>query len=157
MNSQKTLVLIKPDGLQRGLIGQITERFERKGLKLIGLKMIRLDDVILEEHYSHLVDKPFFQGIKEFMKSSPMVAMIWEGIDAVDQVRTIVGATKPKEAVPGTIRADFAMSVPSNLIHASDSAESAEVEVKRFFKADEVFEYDKTEYLHVYADAAERG
>jgi nucleoside-diphosphate kinase len=152
MNLQRTLVLIKPDGIQRGLIGQITQRFERKGLKLIGLKMIRVDDVLLDVHYAHLKDKPFFQGIKDFMKSSPMVAMVWEGQDSIDQVRTLVGATQPKEALPGTIRGDFAMSVPSNLIHASDSEEGAAEEVKRFFKEDELFEYEKTENLHIYAD-----
>lgn len=153
---EQTLVLIKPDGVQRNLIGEITHRFERKGLKLVGLKMISVDDVLLETHYAHLVDKPFFAGIKQFMKSSPMVAMVWEGLEAVEHVRNIVGATRPKEAAPGTIRADFAISVPSNLIHASDSVETAKAEVVRFFNGSEIFAYDKTEYLHVYAEESER-
>lgn len=153
---EKTLVLIKPDGVQRGLIGEIVHRFERKGLKLVAMKMISVDDVLLETHYAHLKDKPFFAGIKEFMKSSPMIAMVWEGLAAVDNVRNTVGATHPKEAVPGTIRADFAMSVPSNLIHASDSVAASEEEIERFFHGNELFEYDKTEYIHVYADEADR-
>lgn len=153
---QRTLVLIKPDGVQRGLIGEIIHRFERKGLKLVAMKMMSVDDVILDTHYAHLRDKPFFAGIKKFMKSSPLIACVWEGLDAVENVRLIVGATRPREAAPGTIRADFAMSVPSNLIHASDSAETAEQEITRFFHGNEVFSYEKTEYLHVYADEADR-
>lgn len=152
---ENTLVLIKPDGLQRNLIGEIIHRFERKGLKLVAVKMISVDDVLLETHYAHLKDKPFFEGIRKFMKSSPMIACVWQGLDAVEHVRIIVGATRPKEATPGTIRADFAMSVPSNLIHASDSKETAKIEIERFFKGDELFDYDKTEYIHVYADEEE--
>lgn len=147
---ERTLILAKPDAIQRGLVGHIMHRFERKGLKLIGLKMIRVDDQLLDEHYSHLSDKPFFTDIKNFMKSSPVVAMAWEGYECTTSVRIIVGSTNPREADAGTIRGDFAMGQGRNIIHASDSAENGEAEVARFFTADELMEYDKSEYLHVY-------
>ncbi len=149
---KRTLVLLKPDAIQRGLVGEITKRFERKGLKMIGCKMMSLDEAILREHYAHIADKPFFPGVANFMKSSPVLAMCWEGKDVVDTVRLITGITKAREAMPGTIRGDFAMSVSCNVIHASDTDESAEKEVARFFKADELYEYSKSEYEHVYND-----
>lgn len=149
---EKTIVLIKPDAIQRGLVGEITSRFERKGLKLVGLKMMALDEVILREHYAHLADKPFFGGLAKFMQSTPVVAMCWEGLQVVDTVRKITGITKAREAEAGSIRGDFAMSVACNVIHASDTVENAEKEVKRFFKADELHGYDKSEYMHVYAE-----
>lgn len=152
---EQTLVLLKPDAVQRGLIGEITHRFERKGFKLVGLKMITVDDAMLESHYAHILDKPFFGGMRKFMKSSPIIAMVWEGLAAVEQVRSIVGALHPKDSVPGTIRGDFAMSLPSNLIHASATVDEAKVEVERFFHKTERFSYDKTEYMHVYADEDE--
>ncbi len=147
---QRTLVLLKPDAIQRGLVGEITTRFERKGLKLVGLKMMSLDEAVLREHYAHIADKPFFPGVSSFMKSSPVVAMCLEGVDAVDAVRLITGITKAREADAGTIRGDFAMSVSCNVIHASDSLEIAEKEVPRFFNPDQIHEYNKSEYLHVY-------
>lgn len=153
---EKTLVLIKPDGIQRALIGEIITRFERKGLKLIGLKLMSLDEALLREHYAHLEDKPFFEGLAHFMRSSPVVAMCWEGLDAVSAVRLITGITKAREADAGTIRGDFAMSVSCNVIHASDSLETAEKEVPRFFNPDELHEYFKSEYVHVYNED-ERG
>lgn len=149
---EKTIVLIKPDAIQRGLVGEITSRFERKGLKLVGLKMMALDEVVLREHYAHIADKPFFGGLAKFMQSTPVVAMCWEGLQVVDTVRKITGITKAREAEAGSIRGDFAMSVACNVIHASDTAENAEKEVKRFFKSDELHEYDKSEYMHVYAE-----
>lgn len=149
---EKTIVLIKPDAIQRGLVGEITSRFERKGLKLVGLKMMALDEVILREHYAHLADKPFFGGLAKFMQSTPVVAMCWEGLQVVDTVRKITGITKAREAEAGSIRGDFAMSVACNVIHASDTVENAEKEVKRFFKVDELHDYDKSEYMHVYAE-----
>src|SRR3990172_10844822 len=106
---ERTLILLKPDALQRGLIGEITHRFERKGLKLVGMKMISVDDTLLEVHYAHIKDKPFFEGMKNYMKNSPIVCMVWEGLESVLQVRTLVGALHPKDSVPGSIRADFAM------------------------------------------------
>lgn len=149
---ERTLVLVKPDGIQRGLIGEVVKRFERKGLKLVGIKMMSLDEAILREHYAHIASKPFYPGVEKFMRSTPVVAMCWEGVEAVETVRLVAGITKARAAAPGTIRGDLAMSVACNVIHASDSSENAAKEVKRFFKADEVFEYDKSEYMHVYLD-----
>ncbi len=147
---QRTLVLLKPDAVQRGLIGEITGRFERKGLKLIGLKMMTLSEALLREHYAHIADKPFFPGVASFMKSSPVVAMCWEGYKAIDAVRLITGITNAREADAGTIRGDLAMSISCNVIHASDSEETALKEVPRFFKADELYHYSKSEWEHVY-------
>lgn len=149
---ERTLILIKPDGIQRGLIGEVIKRFERKGLKLLGIKMMTLDEAVLREHYAHISNKPFYPGVEQFMKSTPVIAMVWEGIEAVETVRLLAGITKGRAAEPGTIRGDFAMSVACNVIHASDSYDTAVKEVKRFFKPDELFEYDKTEYLHVYLE-----
>ena len=149
---ERTLVLIKPDAIQRGLVGQITARFEQKGLKLIGLKMMSLDVAVLRDHYSHIADKPFFPGVAKFMQSTPVVAMVWQGLEVVDAVRRITGITKAREAEAGSIRGDFAMSVACNVIHASDGVEAAEAEVKRFFNDDEIHGYDKSEYMHVYAE-----
>lgn len=147
---EKTLVLLKPDAVQRGLVGEIISRFEKKGLKLVGLKMMALDEAVLREHYAHIADKPFFPGLANFMKSSPVIAMCWEGLEAVDAVRLITGITNARGADGGTIRGDFAMSVSCNVIHASDSLETAEKEVPRFFNKDEIHEYFKSEYVHVY-------
>ncbi len=142
-NIQRTLILLKPDALQRDLLGEIIRRFELKGLKITGLKFIRLTEEMLDEHYAHLADKPFFASVKQFMMQTPVVGLILEGIDCVEAVRKIVGATNPRAADAGTIRADFSMNVPSNLIHAADSPENAEAEIKRFFKDDELFQYEK--------------
>jgi len=148
---EKSLILVKPDGLQRGLVGEILSRFERKGLKIIGLKMLSIEDAILEQHYEHLADKPFFSDIKEFMKSSPIVAIALEGGEgAVAAIRTLVGPTKGQEAPAGTIRGDFGLSGSINLVHASDSIETGRTEVDRFFGGDELFEYTKTDLQHVY-------
>jgi nucleoside-diphosphate kinase len=150
--NEQTLVLIKPDAIQRGLVGEITTRFERKGLKLVGMKMMALDEAVLREHYAHIADKPFFPGVAKFMQSTPVVAMCWEGLQVVDAVRKITGITKAREAEAGSIRGDLAMSVACNVIHASDTVENAQKEVKRFFKDDEIHSYDKSEYTHVYAE-----
>ncbi|HEY6542317.1 MAG TPA: nucleoside-diphosphate kinase [Ktedonobacteraceae bacterium] len=139
---ERTLVLIKPDAMQRNLVGELIQRFERKGLKLVGIKMMALPDELLDEHYSHLAGRDFFAEIKTFMRSTPIVACCWEGVDCVNTVRIMCGITKAREAAPGTIRGDLAMSVQANLVHASDSLETAEVEIPRFFNADELFEYE---------------
>lgn len=149
---ERTLILIKPDGVQRGLTGEVLRRFERKGLKLIGIKMMSLDEAVLREHYAHIAAKPFYPGVEKFMKSTPVIAMVLEGVEAVETVRKLAGITKARAAEPGTIRGDFAMSVACNVLHASDTYDNAVREVKRFFKPDELFNYDKTEYLHVYLD-----
>jgi nucleoside-diphosphate kinase len=149
---EKTLVIIKPDALQRGLVGEIISRFERKGLKLVGSKMQKLDTTTLREHYAHIADKPFYPGVEEFMMSCPAVVQVWEGLDVVETVRLITGITKARSAEAGSIRGDLAMSVACNVIHASDSTESAKDEVTRFFSEEEIYEYDKTDYMHVYID-----
>jgi len=145
---ERTLVLIKPDGISRELVGTVISRFERKGLKIVGLKMIRISPELAREHYAHLVDKPFYPGLEKFMTHMPVIAMVLEGKDAVSVVRTVVGVTNAREANPGTIRGDFAMSVSKNIIHASDSLDTAVKEVKRFFKDGEIFEYSKQDYYY---------
>lgn len=147
---EKTLVIIKPDAIQRGLVGEITSRFEKKGLKLVGMKMMRLDEAVLREHYAHIADKPFYKGVEDFMMSSPVIVCCWEGLDVVKAVRTITGMTKAREAEAGSIRGDFAMSVACNVVHTSDSVETARAEVSRFFSEQELHGYDKSDYLHVY-------
>ncbi|HCI80650.1 MAG TPA: nucleoside-diphosphate kinase [Ktedonobacter sp.] len=150
---ERTLVLIKPDAVQRDLVGEIISIFERKGLKVVGMKMMALSDQLLDEHYSHLREKSFFGEIKSFMKSTPVIACCLEGVDCVDTVRLLCGITKAREAAPGTIRGTFAMSVQANLVHASDSLETAKVEVPRFFKAEELFEYEDAVQGFVYSPA----
>jgi nucleoside-diphosphate kinase len=149
---ERTLVIAKPDAVQRGLIGEIVKRLEQKGLKLIGMKMASLDEAILRIHYEEHVEKGFYKGLEEFMKSSPVVLMAWEGFECIDSIRSIVGATNPREAAPGSIRGDYAIGVGRNLIHASDSKESGEREVGIFFDSKELFSYDKSEYMHLYED-----
>jgi nucleoside-diphosphate kinase len=149
---ERTLVIAKPDAVQRGLIGEIVSRLERKGLKLIGMKMASLDEAILRIHYAEHVEKDFYTGLEEFMKSSPVVLMAWEGFECVESVRRLVGATNPRQAEPGSIRGDLAAGTGRNLIHASDSKKSGEAEVKNFFKDNELFGYDKSEYMHIYED-----
>src|SRR5579859_4666181 len=134
MHVERSLVLLKPDAVQRGLLGTIISRLENKGLKLVGVKMMQLDEAILANHYSHLTDKPFYPDIAAFMRLTPVVAICAEGLDCVDTLRRVCGITKAREADPGTIRGDLAMSIQANLIHASDSVESAEQEVERFFR-----------------------
>lgn len=148
----KTVVLVKPDGVQRGLIGEIIHRFERKGLKLVGIKMVALDDAILDEWYVHHKDKPFFGGLKAYMKSYPVVAMLWEGLDVVSTVRKMIGVTKARDAEPGTVRGDFAMSQQYNLIHASENNDVAEKEARLMFKEAEIFEWNKKDLEHVYIE-----
>ena len=147
---EKTLVLIKPDAIQRGLVGTILQRFENKGLKIVGMKMMSLDEAVLAEHYSHIADKPFFPGVSKFMQSSPVIALCLEGLEVVNAVRLITGITKSREAEAGSIRGDFAMSIACNVIHTSDSLESAKAEVPRFFTDEEIHSSQKSEYEHVY-------
>ena len=149
---ERTLIIAKPDAVQRGLIGEIITRLERKGLKLIGMKMTVLNEAKLRQHYAEHLEKPFYTGLEQFMKSSPVVLMAWEGYECVDSVRNIVGATNPRQAAPGSIRGDLAIGTGRNLIHASDSKASGEAEVDSFFSTDELFDYDKSEYLHIYED-----
>lgn len=138
---EKTLVLLKPSAVQRGLVGAVIDRFQKKGLVIAGMKMMQLDEAILREHYAHLVEKPFFPLILGSMMATPVIAMCLEGKDAVAVVRTLTGATNSRNAAPGTIRGDFGMSSQENIVHASDSVENAAIEIRRFFKDDEIFDY----------------
>ena len=149
---ERTLILIKPDAIQRGLIGKIITRFEEKGLKLVGIKFLKLSDALLNEHYSHLADKPFFAGIRRFMQLTPVIAICLEGLDCVETVRSLCGITKSREAAPGTIRGDWAMSIQANLVHASDSIETADKEVARFFDAPELLEYQSALTSTIYSE-----
>lgn len=146
----RSVVLVKPDGVQRGLIGEIIHRFERKGLKLIGLKMISLEDALLESWYEHHKDKPFFPGLKAYMQEFPVVAMVWEGHEVVATIRKMIGITRSRDAEPGTIRGDFGMSQQYNLIHASEDEKAAEREISLMFTDAELFEWSRTEGVHVY-------
>lgn len=149
---EKTLIILKPDAIHRGLAGEIMTRFERKGLKIIGMKMIQLEDALLEAHYANIIDKPFFASTRDFMKSSPVVVMAISGIGAVSATRLIVGPTKGYEAAAGSIRGDFSLSTQSNIVHASDSVENGTVEVERFFKQDELFEYTRNDFDFINAE-----
>lgn len=125
--------MVKPDGVQRRLVGEIIQRFEQKGFKLVELKLLTPTRELAEEHYGVHRDKPFFEGVVSFISSGPVVAMVWEGDDVIALSRKLVGATKPSDAAPGTIRGDYANSVGENLIHGSDSVENAEAEIKLWF------------------------
>lgn len=154
---ERSLIIFKPDALQRGLLGEIINRFERKGLKIVGLKMSTISDMKVEEHYEHHVEKPFFPGLKSFMQSAPVVMMVLEGVEAVDAIRILAGETKGRAADAGTIRGDFAMSMQANIIHASDSVENGKIEVERFFDADEIHEWDDHSASWVYAEDELKG
>lgn len=155
MQQEKSLIIIKPDAIQRNLVGNIITRFEQKGLKIIGLKMMHLNDVLLNEHYAHIADKPFFPRIQKFMKSAPVIVIALSGVGIVSALRIIVGPTKAFEADAGTIRGDLAMSTQSNVVHASDSVENGELEVSRFFKPEEILGYTKLGEEVVYSDLFE--
>ncbi|OQB29459.1 MAG: Nucleoside diphosphate kinase [Bacteroidetes bacterium ADurb.Bin174] len=138
---EKTLIILKPSAVQRSLIGEVIQRFEKKGLQVCGMKMMQLKNEILNEHYAHLAHLPFFQRIKDSMMASPVIVCCLQGKDAVRVVRSMAGVTNGRDAAPGTIRGDYSMSVQENIIHASDSVETAAIELKRFFKDEEIFEY----------------
>ncbi len=140
---EKTLILVKPDGVQRGLVGEIVGRFERRGLKLAGLKFIQMSSELAAEHYAVHMGKPFYKDLIAYIISGPVVAMCWEGPDAVAAARATIGATKPVEASPGTIRGDFGMVIDRNLVHGSDSPENGEKETGIFFQANELVDWDR--------------
>jgi len=140
---QRTLIILKPDCMKNGLCGTVLQRLENAGLTIVAAKMVKLTPEILDEHYSHLKQKPFFPSLVEFMMSSPVIMAILEGENAVEKVRKLCGITDSTKAGKGTIRGDFGKSVQSNIIHASDSGETAEKEIDRFFKADEIFSYKR--------------
>lgn len=141
---ERSLVLIKPDAVQRGLIGEVIARLERRGLQLVAMKLMRITEDLAGRHYAEHREKPFFRGLVEFITSAPVVAMVWQGPGAVAMVRTMMGATNPANAAPGTIRGDLAVSFGMNVIHGSDSVESAAREVELFFSADELVGWDRT-------------
>jgi len=140
---EKTFVMIKPDGVQRNLVGEITLRLEKKGLKMVALKFLRLTEEMAREHYREHLGKPFFPGLLEYITSGPVVAMAWEGKDAVQRVRKLLGATNPGEALPGTIRGDLGLDIGRNVIHGADSPESARRELGIYFRPEEIIDYEK--------------
>ena len=141
---EKTLVLVKPDGVQRGLVGEIISRFERRGLKLIGLKLMQVTDQLANTHYGEHKERPFFPGLVNFITSGPVVAMAWEGDNAIAIVRQTMGSTNPIESDPGTIRGDLGVNIGRNIVHGSDSTESATRELGLFFSADEILSYTRS-------------
>jgi len=144
MANERTLVLCKPDAVQRGRVGQIISRFENKGLKIAGMKMLHVDEALAARHYQEHVEKPFYPMLRDFITSSPVIALAIEGDNAVDVVRTLMGTTNPQKAVPGTIRGDFGINLTKNLAHGSDSPASAEREIGLFFDESELHDYEMT-------------
>ena len=140
---ERTLILLKPDAVQRGLVGQIIDRMEKRGWKIVGLKLIKMTDEIAKLHYAEHIEKPFFPGLASFMMSRPIIAMTLEGNNVIESVRKFMGSTNPQDAQPGTIRGDFATDIGRNLIHGSDSADSAAREISIFFNEDELYSYDR--------------
>ncbi|MDI9646372.1 MAG: nucleoside-diphosphate kinase [Archaeoglobales archaeon] len=147
---ERTFVMLKPDAVQRGIVGEIISRFERKGFKIVAMKMLKISRELAEKHYAEHKGKPFFEGLLNYITSSPVIAMVIEGKNAVKVVRSIVGATNPAEAQPGTIRGDYGLDVGRNVIHASDSLESAKREIALFFSSEEIYEYSKYDENWIY-------
>lgn len=149
---EKTLVILKPSCVERRLIGKIVSRIEDRGFIISGMKMMQLDEAILREHYAHLVDKPFFPSIVASMTATPVIVMCLSGVEAVQVFRTMTGVTNGRKAEPGTLRGDFCMSGQANIVHASDSVENAEIEIKRFFKDSEIFDWKPADISFIYGD-----
>ena len=147
---ERTYIMIKPDAVQRGLIGEIVSRFENKGLQLMGMKLMLIPKETAEKHYGEHKGKKFFEPLISYITSGPVLAMVWEGEDAVSVCRNMMGKTNPKEAMPGTIRCDFGMQTGRNIIHGSDSPESAEREIAIFFKPEELVKYSRTVEKWIY-------
>jgi nucleoside-diphosphate kinase len=150
--TERTLVLIKPDGVQRQLIGRILARYEERGLKVAGLKLVRVDRDLAERHYDAHREKPFFAGLVTFITSAPLVALALDGPNAIAVVRAINGATRPHEAAPGTVRGDFALETAQNIVHASDGPDAAATELALWFRPDELLDYDREIDRWVLAD-----
>ena len=147
---ERTFVMIKPDGIQRALVGQVISRLESKGLKLVAAKLMRIDEELASRHYGEHVGKPFYEPLIKYITSGSVLATVWEGRNAISCVRTVVGKTNPQEAAPGTIRGDFGMETGRNIIHASDGPESAEREINLFFSADEILDYERIDEVWLY-------
>ena len=150
--TERTFVMVKPDGVQRGLVGEIVARFEDRGLKLVGAKFMRIDEVLAHEHYAEHEDNPFFDGLVDFITAGPVMAMVWEGQDATRQVRTMMGETDPAESAPGTIRGDYGLDLGRNVIHGSDNEDPGanEREIDLFFDEDELVEWDQIDETWLY-------
>jgi nucleoside-diphosphate kinase len=148
---ERTLILLKPCAIERAIMGEILSRIEKKGLLIVGIKMLQLSDALLDQHYAHLADKPFFPIIKASMQRTPVVALCVQGKEAVQVIRQMAGVTNGRNAAPGTIRGDYSMSVMENVIHASDTIENAQTEINRFFTANELFNYQTLLTTSLYA------
>jgi len=155
-HDERTFVMVKPDGVQRGLVGEIVGRLEERGLKLAGAKFMRIDEELAHQHYGEHEDKPFFDDLVEFITSGPVMAMVWEGADATRQVRRMMGATDPAEAQPGTIRGDLGLDLGQNVIHGSDHEDPGanEREIELFFEEDELVDWDRADEPWVYEDVS---
>lgn len=149
---ERTLVLLKPSCIERNLVGEVISRIERRGLIICGLKMLQLNEQVLKEHYSHLVNKPFFPSLASSMMITPVIALCLKGVDVVNVFREMTGVTNGRKAAPGTLRGDFCMSGSLNIIHASDSVENAEIEINRFFKPEEIFDYVPANMSFIYGE-----
>ena len=147
---EKTFVMVKPDGVQRGIVGQVIQKFESKGLKLVAAKFMKINEELAAKHYGEHIGKPFYEPLVKFITSGPVLAMVWEGEGSITTVRTVVGKTNPADAGLGTIRGDFGMCTGRNIIHASDSPTSAEREINLFFSENEILEYTKIDEVWVY-------
>lgn len=147
---ERTFIMVKPDGVQRGLVGEIVNRFEQKGFKLVGAKLMQISNSLAEKHYEEHKERPFFGELVEFITSGPVFAMVWEGEDVIKTARNMIGATNPQEATPGSIRGDFAVTVGKNIIHGSDSPESATREINLFFEEEELLNYKKQDNDWIY-------
>ncbi|KAM5152617.1 nucleoside diphosphate kinase 3 [Mantella aurantiaca] len=148
--NERTFLAIKPDGCQRRLVGEIIRRFERKGFKLVAMKMMHAPEALLKEHYISLRDRPFYKRLVKYMGSGPVIAMVWQGLDVVKTARFMMGETNPADSLPGTIRGDFCIDVSRNVIHGSDSRESAEREIALWFKDDELICWDHSAESWIY-------
>jgi len=149
-NKERTFIAIKPDGVHRGLVGEITTKFEQRGFKLVALKFIKASGELLDQHYKEHVGKEFYTGLKSFMSSSPVVAMVWQGLDVVNQSRAMLGETSPLKSKPGTIRGDYCLDMGRNLIHGSDAVETANREVALWFKPEEIMDWASVTDTMVY-------
>lgn len=149
---ERTFIMVKPDGVQRGLVGKIIERFETKGFKLVALKFTWASKELLEKHYADLSARPFFPGLVKYMSSGPVVPMVWEGLDVVKTGRVMLGETDPRNSKPGTIRGDFCIQVGRNIVHGSDSVESANKEIALWFDSKEVIPWNRATEGWIYED-----
>ncbi|XP_055510258.1 nucleoside diphosphate kinase [Leucoraja erinacea] len=149
-SKERTFIAVKPDGVQRGIVGDIIKRFEQKGFKLVAMKFLKAPKALLEKHYCELSDKPFYTKLVEYMNSGPVVAMVWEGLNVVKTGRVMLGETNPADSKPGTIRGDFCIQVGRNIIHGSDSVSSAQTEISLWFKPEEIVEYKNCAHDWIY-------